>query len=204
MEEVYGIAASGTTHTSPQLTRGRRYRCPTFEYRDGGPRRTKTSDERLAESSAPTVDVDGSVSALNYLALEVPMSTSLRVALMLALFSLGFSSVAYAEAEYTDADGTVSHDCAKDPEVSISGSSSTYTITGACAMVSVTGSTNKVTIESSEKVAVTGSMNEVNVAATNKISVLGTSNKVAWKKAIKGKKPKISSTGVGNKVSKAK
>jgi Protein of unknown function (DUF3060) len=131
---------------------------------------------------------------------EFPMFKPLRLALVLSLCS----SAAYAEAEYTESAGTITHDCAKDPEVSISGSSSTFTLTGACTTVSIAGSSNKVTIESSEKVAVTGSTNEVSVDATNKISVLGTSNKVAWKKAIKGKKPKISSTGVGNKVSKAK
>jgi Protein of unknown function (DUF3060) len=130
---------------------------------------------------------------------------SLSIALCLSLLCLSLlSSAAYAEVEFDEASQTIAHDCAKDPEVSISSSSSTFTLTGACTKVTVVGASNQITIESSEKVAVTGSDNEVHVVATNKIAVVGTSNQVTWKKALKGKKPKISKTGVANKVSQAK
>jgi hypothetical protein len=129
---------------------------------------------------------------------------SLWLALSVSTLSTFAVSSASAEVVFNDAAVTASHDCSKDPEVSINGSSSTFTLTGACTKVAITGSMNKTTIESAEKVAVSGSMNEVSVGAANKIAVTGSSNQVRWKKGIKSAKPKVSSVGTGNKISQDK
>lgn len=78
--------------------------------------------------------------------------------------------------------------CSGNTVVSISGSANALTLTGECKSVSVTGSSNKVTMD-----------------GVGEISVTGTGNNVTWKRALgDAKKPKVSATGVGNKVSKAK
>ncbi|WP_224247705.1 DUF3060 domain-containing protein [Hyalangium gracile] len=82
--------------------------------------------------------------------------------------------------------GTLS--CTGNTEVSISGSSNDFTITGDCKSVEVTGSSNKVAVD-----------------GVGKIEVTGTSNSVTWKRAVGGaKKPKVDNTGTANKVSQAK
>lgn len=78
--------------------------------------------------------------------------------------------------------------CTGNTEVSINGSSNNVTLTGECKSVMVTGSSNGVSVETVGEITVTGS-----------------SNKVTWKKAAGGKKkPAVSSTGTGNKVSQSK
>lgn len=120
-----------------------------------------------------------------------------------ALWTLTAAS-AFAEASYNDAATTATHDCSKDPEVSISGSSSTITLTGTCTKVAISGSSNKLVIQAADKVAIAGSMNEVAIEAANKIAVVGSMNQVTWKKGIKSAKPKVSNIGTSNKISQAK
>jgi Protein of unknown function (DUF3060) len=121
-----------------------------------------------------------------------------------AAISASVASLAHASVDFQEAGQTVTHDCGQDPDVSISGSTSTVTLTGRCLSVAVNGAANTVSIASSEKVAVNGSTNEVHIDATNKIAVVGSNNQVTWKKAIKGKKPKIAVLGVQNSVLKMK
>lgn len=78
-------------------------------------------------------------------------------------------------------------DCGEGGKVSVNGSQNTVTITGACAKVAVMGSMNTVTVEAADKIAITGS-----------------GNTVTWTKGWKKKTPKISRTGVGNKVARRK
>lgn len=113
-------------------------------------------------------------------------------------------SSAFAEAVFNDAEVDVSHDCGKDPEVTIESASGTYTLTGTCTKVSINGASNKVSIAAAEKVAVTGSSNEVTIEAADKIAVVGSSNQVRWKKGLKGPKAKVSNVGTQNKISKIK
>lgn len=124
----------------------------------------------------------------------------LGVVLLLSLFS----SSALAEASYEDAAQTITHDCGKDPEVSVSGSSNQITITGACTEVDISGASNQVTIESTSKASITGSSNEVHITAADKISITGTNNQITWKKGLKSKKPKVSRTGINNRVKQVK
>lgn len=79
------------------------------------------------------------------------------------------------------------HRCGPNTEVDISGASNVVTLTGECKRVSVSGSSN-----------------EVKVEAVGSIDVTGTSNNVTWKRGLGKAKPKVSRTGIGNKVSQEK
>ncbi len=79
------------------------------------------------------------------------------------------------------------HRCSSKTEVDVSGSDNDVTLTGDCKRVSVSGSGNK-----------------VNVEAVGAIDVMGANNAVTWKKAVGGKKPKVSRSGANNKVTQAK
>lgn len=122
----------------------------------------------------------------------------------LALTLILASTPAFAEADYSDASQTINHDCNSDPQVDISGSSNQITLTGTCTEVEINGASNTVIIEASKKVSVTGANNEVTVTASDRISVTGANNNVVWKKGIKGKRPKISSTGIQNRIKQGK
>lgn len=122
----------------------------------------------------------------------------------LALLLTLATTPAFADPEIDAAGTSVTHDCASDPEFSVTGSGNQVTVTGACKAVDVMGSGNEVTIEISTKVSVTGSGNKVHVDAADRISLTGSSNQLTWKKGIKGKKPKVSRTGVGNTVKQVK
>ena len=127
---------------------------------------------------------------------------------MKVLASLIFASVlapslAIADVSY-NAETDVTHDCAKDPAVSVNSSSGTFVFTGACEKIAINGSAVKVTIESIEKLAINGSANTVAVTAVDKLAVNGSNNVVTYKKAISGKKPKIATLGRGNKITKVK
>lgn len=128
--------------------------------------------------------------------------TSLSFVSLSLLASL--TSVASAEAVFNDAQQTATHDCSTDPEVSIESASGTYTLTGTCTKVSISGASNKVSIAAAEKVSISGSSNEVNIEAADKIAVVGSMNQVRWKKGLKGAKAKVSNVGTMNKVSKVK
>jgi hypothetical protein len=96
---------------------------------------------------------------------------------------------------------------ASDSGIVITGSSRKETI--ACngnTRVSISGSENELTFTGEcKKVAVTGSMNKVSLDTVDKISVTGSSNTVTWKQASSGnKKPKVAVLGQDNKVSQAK
>jgi len=121
----------------------------------------------------------------------------------LALLLVAVPTLAFAEVSYNE-EKSATHDCAKDGEVSINSSNGDFTFTGTCERISVNGSMIKVAIEAAKKITINGSKNTVAVDAADRISVNGTSNAVTYKRAIKGAKPKISKTGIGNKVAKVK
>jgi hypothetical protein len=78
--------------------------------------------------------------------------------------------------------------CAKGAEVSIEGTSNDYIIKGECKHVSVTGTDNKVRVES-----------------VGRVTVEGTGNVVIWERGLgSARKPKISTSGVNNKVTQAR
>ncbi|MCY1081304.1 DUF3060 domain-containing protein [Archangium lansingense] len=92
-----------------------------------------------------------------------------------------------AQIEISGTGSQETHRCSPKTAVSISGSGNEITLTGECKSVSVEGASNTVKAEA--------------VAA---ISVEGADNTVTWKRAVGGKKPKVSRTGTNNKVSQAR
>jgi hypothetical protein len=89
--------------------------------------------------------------------------------------------------EVTGMGETATHECTPGSKVDITGTSNTVTLTGECKSVTISGTSNTVKVE-----------------ATSVIDVTGTSNNVTWKRGHGKSKPKISRTGVGNKVSQVK
>ena len=111
-----------------------------------------------------------------------------KLALVFAL--LAVPAIAAADAPdviINDAGQTATVDCGEGGKVIVNGASNVITITGGCA-----------------KVQINGSMNAVAIAAADKINVTGTNNKVTWSKGWTKKAPKISRSGVGNKVGHSK
>ena len=123
-----------------------------------------------------------------------------RIVLLLALVP----SLASADKTYNDAGAKIAHDCDKDGNAVLNGAAASGAITGKCDKISITGSTSKLTIASVANLSITGSMNEVTVDAVDKVSVTGTKNTVIWKKGVSLAKPKVSQTGVGNKIKQEK
>lgn len=118
---------------------------------------------------------------------------------------LGAPNVAMADAEYSDANATVTHDCGTDATVTFDNASSVITVIGECDTVAINGASSKVSIVSAKKVVVSGASNEKMVDAADKISITGSSNIVWYIKGLDtAKSPKIAKTGVSNKVAKRK
>jgi hypothetical protein len=110
---------------------------------------------------------------------------------------------ARAEQVYAEKGATVTHDCAKEPEVSITGGGGTYTFTGACTKLVVTTDGTKLKAESVTKIAVTGSKNSLEVDAVDRVSVNGNENTVTYRRGVNGK-PKAATTGINNKLNQVK
>jgi hypothetical protein len=128
-----------------------------------------------------------------------------RLASLIALAIALVPSIALADRTINDYGVTATIDCAKDPEVSINGAGGTITLTGKCKKISISGGTNTVKIESASHLSVSGADNTVDVGEAEKISVSGASNRVSYKSGLGGKgKPKVSSPGVGNKITQTK
>ncbi|NMO18611.1 DUF3060 domain-containing protein [Pyxidicoccus fallax] len=89
--------------------------------------------------------------------------------------------------EVTGTGETSTHNCTQGSVVDITGASNTVTLTGDCKSVTVSGSSNTVKIE-----------------GVRAIDVTGTANNVTWKRGAGKSKPKISRTGVNNKVTQEK
>lgn len=100
--------------------------------------------------------------------------------------------------------GGVAVDCGKSPKYVINDGAGTYTFSGKCDEISVSGGENKLTIESVKKLAIAGAENTVDVDAADTIAAIGNDNKVTWKKGVSGAKPKVSSVGSGNKITQVK
>ncbi|MFP2911097.1 DUF3060 domain-containing protein [Pyxidicoccus sp. 3LFB2] len=89
--------------------------------------------------------------------------------------------------EVTGTAQTSTHACTPATEVEIAGASNTVTLTGECKSVTVSGSSNKVKVE-----------------AVKSITVEGSDNAITWKRGHGKAKPKVSRSGVNNKVSQEK
>ncbi|MCC7387108.1 MAG: DUF3060 domain-containing protein [Deltaproteobacteria bacterium] len=76
--------------------------------------------------------------------------------------------------------------CEAGAKVSVAGTGHTITLTGDCDDLDLSGTNNTVVID-----------------AAAKINVSGVGNKVTWTRGLSGKDPKISTSGVNNKVMRA-
>lgn len=76
---------------------------------------------------------------------------------------------------------TDAHVCAVNEDVDISGQGHALTLTGPCRSIRVSGQGNELTTD-----------------VAGNIQVSGMNNKVSWKAALKGKKPSIKLSGMGN------
>lgn len=99
----------------------------------------------------------------------------------------GDEKPAEGKLEISGMGGNETHRCTPKTEVEINGSDNQVTLTGDCKSINVSGANNKVKAEG---------------VAT--IDVSGSGNEVTWKRAVGGKKPKVSRTGVNNKVTQAR
>ncbi len=112
--------------------------------------------------------------------------------------------VAAADAMFADNKQTATVDCAKDPNVAITGNEATITLTGTCEALLVSGNKAKVT-GSAKKTVVSGNDNTVDLDVVDNLLVSGNSNTVSYKKASDAKKKsKVSNTGNKNKVAPKK
>lgn len=110
------------------------------------------------------------------------------VAVAVAVFLAGVS-IARAAASpqkqtvVNDASQTVSVDCGEGGDVVINGGHNRVTVTGGCAKVTVASDDNTIAID-----------------AVDKIMLNGANNKVTYKRAWKGKAPKVEKVGANNQV----
>lgn len=112
-------------------------------------------------------------------------------------------AVAAADSIYAGAKN-VTHDCAKEPSVTINDGDGSYKFVGTCARIAVMGGENKLSIEAVKDLAVTGGENTIAVDAADKIAVTGSGNKVTYRKGLSGAKPRISAIGTDNTISQVK
>lgn len=112
-------------------------------------------------------------------------------------------AAALADRSY-NSEARIKHDCAKEGDVSINVSGAIAVFTGTCAKISINGAENKVTIASVKKLKVNGAENTVDVTDADVISAAGAGNKITYKKRPAGKKTKVKSPGVDNKITELK
>jgi hypothetical protein len=94
---------------------------------------------------------------------------------------------AQAQAEFTGAGEESELDC-NGGAASIEGASNVLTITGACTGLTITGAGNRVTVD---------------LAKISRIHVVGADNEIRWQTAGTAK-PRLSVTGAGNRISRAR
>lgn len=125
-----------------------------------------------------------------------------RVALLFIAALLALPAAAAADKVVVEK--TATHDCAKEPNVSINTGDGTFTFTGPCDKIGINGGKNKVTIESVKKLVINGSKNTVDVEAADKISITGAENTVSYKRGVTEKTPKVAAIGANNKLNQIK
>jgi hypothetical protein len=104
-------------------------------------------------------------------------------------------AVVHAGKTYNDGAGGT-WDCKKDPTVTINANHGTYTFKGACTSISVNGNTNKVAIESVDRLEVNGNENLIEADTASRIGTNGNANKVTYKQGT----PKITNPGTDNQI----
>ncbi|HEU0033410.1 MAG TPA: DUF3060 domain-containing protein [Kofleriaceae bacterium] len=110
---------------------------------------------------------------------------------------------ALAEKSFTGDTGAT-WDCANDAEVSISSSKATFTITGACESITVSGDALTLTIDNVKEIVVNGHKNKATIGTLGEVTINGNNNTVIYKKPATGKKPGVQNNGTKNSVAKSK
>lgn len=95
------------------------------------------------------------------------------------------------------------HDCADDPIVNIAHGEGTYTITGACKEINVSGDHLHLLIAETGALMMNGSGNEVSLGAVRAILVNGDGNRIRWKTAKGGPRPSTDANGSDNTIEKS-
>ncbi len=122
---------------------------------------------------------------------------------LLVLFLVLAPAAALADRSY-NSETKIAHDCDKDGDVSVNVSRATAVFSGTCAKISINGAENKVTIASVKKLNVNGAKNTVDVGAVDDISATGLGNTITYKKSLGGKKTRVKSPGIDNKITEIK
>jgi hypothetical protein len=115
------------------------------------------------------------------------------------LAALLVSSVALADVNEMDNSKTHAVDCSKDASVRVSGNKNTFTLTGTCKSVQISGNLNVIKGDGAKSVMISGNENTVTLTIDNAM-ISGNKNTVSYK----GKKPSIADNGTGNTVTQAK
>ncbi len=104
-------------------------------------------------------------------------------------------SLALADKRFTD-DRGASWDCATDPNVTIQGNNSTFTLTGACKKIVVDGNRNTVHVEAADRITINGNENNVDAAKLGSLAANGNKNTFKGKTHVAD----VSSPGNNNTV----
>jgi hypothetical protein len=91
-------------------------------------------------------------------------------------------------------------DCAKNPSFVTSDNDGSYTLTGKCKQILISGNNNKLKVENASMVALTGNENVIDGGTLATVDTSGNNNKVTYR----GAKPKLTNSGNGNKISAVK
>jgi hypothetical protein len=110
------------------------------------------------------------------------------------------SSVALADVDEVDNGKTHTVDCKKDPTVRVSGNSNTFTLTGTCESVQISGNKNTVKGDGAKHVMLSGNDNTIHLSSIDSVMVSGDRNSISYKK----KKPTVADQGKKNTVTVAK
>jgi hypothetical protein len=128
----------------------------------------------------------------------------MRASIIIVVGLLFGSSTAFADKDFVDVSEGSTWDCANDATVNISYGNAEFTLTGACTEVNITGAALKLTAGDIDTLNINGAKNVVKTNVLGAVNINGNSNKVTYKKPKTGKKPKVSSNGKGNGVTKVK
>lgn len=128
----------------------------------------------------------------------------LKLTALLVVSSIALvPSLARADKDFTDGTGGT-HDCAQDSSVNIVHDGGSYTLTGECSQVNISGSNVRITIADVESLSINGTGNVVQATVVGAIQINGTKNSVRWKTPKTGRRPKVATNGSRNSVSKSK
>lgn len=136
---------------------------------------------KALSGDAPTISNTGADNAITQTGAAAPVATN-------------------AAAPAAPASGGKSIDCSKSATFIYAENDGSFTFTGKCDKILISGNNNKLKVDSVNAVMLSGNKNVVDAATVSVIDTTGNENAVTYK----SRKPKISNTGNGNKISATK